>query len=221
MDIPFTVEEFFQVFERYNLSLWPVQVILFVLALAVLFCLYWISSRTNKMVFTILAILWMWMGVVYHIVYFSSVNQAAYLFGALFIIQGLILFYFGVAKEAIPLHASFDAFNIIGGILIFYAVIGYPILGHVLGHMYPQAPTFGVPCPTTIFTFGVLLSSIKRVPWYVLVIPFLWSILGFFAAIELTIKEDFGLLIAGIVSTVILAFFKPKKLEKNSVTVTV
>ncbi len=221
MKIPFTIEQFFAVFERYNLSLWPVQLILFVLALAALFCLYWTSSKTNKVVFTILAVSWTWMGIVYHIVYFSAINKAAYLFGVLFVIQGLIFIYSGVVKKTMPLLASFDAFNTIGGILIFYALIGYPILGHILGHIYPHAPTFGVPCPTTIFTFGVLLSSVKRVPWYVLVIPFLWAIVGFFAAVDLTIKEDFGLLIAGIVSTVILAFFKPKNPKNCSETVRV
>jgi len=218
MKLPFTVEEFFYVFERYNLSLWPFQFVLYVLALAILFCIFWSSPRTDKVVFFILAFLWFWMGVVYHIIYFSSINRAAYLFGVLFIIQGLIFLYSGVVRKAIALHPRFDRFSIIGAILIIYAMIGYPILGHILGHIYPQAPTFGVPCPTTIFTFGVLLFSSKRVSWHMLLIPFLWSIVGFFAAVSLYVKEDFVLAIAGFISTFVLVRRKPRgAVEENFV----
>jgi len=219
MKIPFTAGEFFHVFERYNVSLWPVQLILYVLALVILLCIYANYSRSDKVVFAILAFLWFWMGLVYHIVYFSAINKAAYLFGTLFLIQGAIFLYAGTVKKSITIHMCYDRFCIIGLVFILYALIGYPILAHFLGHTYPQVPTFGVPCPTTIFTFGVLLMSSKRVPWYVLLIPFLWSIVGFFAAIGLSVKEDFGLLIAGIVSSVILAFLKPKASINNSSTV--
>jgi hypothetical protein len=61
------------------------------------------------------------------------------------------------------------------------------------------------PCPVTIFTFGLLLLADKRVPKYLLVIPFLWSLLGFSAALALTIREDIGLLIAGVLGTILIA----------------
>ncbi|WP_414541485.1 DUF6064 family protein [Nostoc sp. CCY0012] len=28
----------------------------------------------------------------------------------------------------------------------------YPLIGYALGRIFPTSPTFGVPCPTTIFT---------------------------------------------------------------------
>jgi hypothetical protein len=88
----------------------------------------------------------------------------------------------------------------------------YPILGQLLGHLYPRCPTFGVPCPTTIFTFGMLLWTIGKVPKYVLIIPLLWSIIGFSAAINLGIKEDIGLLIAGLVATFMI-LYKDRKMK--------
>jgi hypothetical protein len=42
------------------------------------------------------------------------------------------------------------------------------------------------------------------VPKLVLVIPFLWSIVGFSAAVSLGIREDNGLLFAGIASVGLL-----------------
>jgi hypothetical protein len=64
---------------------------------------------------------------------------------------------------------------------------------------------FGVaPCPTTIFTFGILLWTIKKVPAYLLVIPFLWSIVGISAAINLRVPQDYGLVVAGFLGTILI-----------------
>jgi hypothetical protein len=81
----------------------------------------------------------------------------------------------------------------------------YPLLGTLLGHGYPRSPSFGVaPCPTTIFSFGLLLLTSAKVPRSVLVIPFLWSLLGFTAALLLGVREDSGLLVAGVLSVALL-----------------
>jgi hypothetical protein len=89
--------------------------------------------------------------------------------------------------------------------MIVYAMIIYPILGTLLGHGYPRSPSFGVaPCPTTIFTFGLLLLTSARVPKSLLVIPFLWSLLGFTAAFLLGVPEDIGLLVAGFLGVALL-----------------
>jgi hypothetical protein len=77
-------------------------------------------------------------------------------------------------------------------------------LGYFLEHVYPQSPTFGLPCPTTIFTFGLLLLTDKNVPIAVLMIPFVWSLIGFTAAFSFGIWEDTGLLVAGLVGTALL-----------------
>jgi len=100
---------------------------------------------------------------------------------------------------------------IIGGIFALYALVIYPVLGYSFGHVYPASPTFGAPCPTTIFTFGLLLWTDKRFPRHILVIPLLWSIIGFTAALSLTIREDFGLLIAGLLGTLLILLVRGKQ----------
>ncbi len=161
------------------------------------------------MLFSVLSFFWVWMGVVYHILYFSSINRAAYFFGAVFIVQGLVFLYFGVLKEKIKFNFNLDLSGIIGLGLIVYALAAYPIIGYFAGHIYPRSPTFGVPCPTTIFTFGLLLHSTTRVPWFIVLIPLLWSLIGFSAALNLSVKEDFGLPVAGMLASPILLFYKP------------
>jgi len=88
----------------------------------------------------------------------------------------------------------------------------YPLLGIALKHDYPRAPMFGVAhCPTVIFTLGLLLwTDNGKLPRYVLVIPLIWSVIGFTAAISLGIREDIGLLVAGIV-TLLLLMATPKE----------
>jgi hypothetical protein len=54
---------------------------------------------------------------------------------------------------------------VLGVALIAYAVVIYNALGYVLGHSWPNLPVFGVaPCPTTIFTFGMLLLATGPLP---------------------------------------------------------
>lgn len=210
MKIPFSVEQFLGLFGTYNNTLWPAQIVLNMLALAAIVVLIKGTRSSDLVIFTILGLLWVWMGLVYHILFFSNINPAAYLFGFLFLLQGFIFFYFGVVKRNFGLKPRTDFHGWLGFTLVAYALMIYPLLGYSLGHVYPNAPTFGVPCPTTIFTFGVLCFSVARLPWYSLIIPFLWALVGFSAAINLSIKEDLGLFLAGAVTTVLVTFFKPK-----------
>jgi hypothetical protein len=91
--------------------------------------------------------------------------------------------------------------TILGALMVLYALIGYPLLGTAAGHGWPRAPMFGItPCPTAIFTFGMLLWTDRRVPRYLPPIPVLWAVVGFFAALQLTIYEDFGLPVAMVIA---------------------
>ena len=47
----------------------------------------------------------------------------------------------------------------------------------------------------------MLLWTNRRVPLYILPIPFAWSLLGISAALTLGMTEDYGLLVAGLVGS--------------------
>jgi hypothetical protein len=69
-------------------------------------------------------------------------------------------------------------------------------------------PSFGVPCPTTLFTAGLLLSlepGGPGAPWYLLIIPLAWTLIGGSAAILLGVLPDVALLLGGAVLFVQLA----------------
>ncbi len=145
-----------------------------------------------------LSFFWLWVGIVYHILFFTAINGAAYLFGALFIIQGLFFLVYGVIRKEIAFGWHNDIHGVTGLILILYALVIYPLLGFVFGHIYPDSPTFGLPCPTTIFTFGLLMCVTKKPSIKLFIIPLLWSLIGFGAALKFFVFEDVGLLFSGL-----------------------
>ena len=110
----------------------------------------------------------------------------------------------GLIRKKLSFEYTKSATNNAGIVLIAYALIIYPVLGHNLGHAYPYSPTFGLSCPTTIFTLGILLFANQKMPMHLLIIPLLWSVIGFTAALSLSIYEDIGLLVAGITTFVSL-----------------
>ena len=204
MNLPFTTAEFFEVFAAYNQAVFPVQFILIGLSLVGLYLLIRRKKEAGKYVNGFLALLWLWMAIVYHLVFFSSINPAAILFGVLFIVQGGIFLLYGFFRNRISYRIENNVYGVAGMSMIVYSILLYPLLGWWNGHIYPASPTFGLPCPTTIFTFGILLFSISRLPWFILIIPVIWSIVGFSAALNFGMMEDGGLLIAGILTCVLL-----------------
>jgi len=205
MNIPFTVEQFFEIFRNYNEAIWPAQVLAYVLGILALALAWRTSKISNRMIGGILAIFWIWMGVFYHIFHFSVINPAAWVFGIVFVLQGVLFLVVGTLQNKLAFRFCWKPLPVIGAIFILYAMVIYPVLGIFFGHVYPAAPMFGVaPCPATIFTIGILLWTTNRVPWYLLVIPFLWSLIGMSAAINLRVPQDYGLVVSVVCGTVLI-----------------
>jgi Family of unknown function (DUF6064) len=213
--IPFTTEQFLQVFEKYNQAIYPFQFALILVAIATVFLAASRKPLANKLISCSLGFLWLWTGIVYHLIFFTTISPPAYVFGTLFIIQGLLFLYEGVVKNRLSFRLSQKFYGIFGTILIAYSLVIYPLIGYALGRIFPTVQTFGVPCPTTIFTFGLLLWTDKRFPLGLLIIPVLWSVIGTSAAFSFGIKEDFGLLVAGTIgTTMIIRHNFMQKMEK-------
>jgi len=196
--MPFTQAQFFDVFRAYNIAVWPAQLVLNGLALIAIALAA--RGRAPRLISLILAAFWAWMAIAYHLSFFARINRAAIGFGIVFLIQALIFFWLGVVKERIDFGMRRDFRTATGVALVLYSLFLYPAVGWLLGRRYPAAPTFGLPCPTTILTFALLLWTRRPLPRAVLVIPTLWALLGVTAATTLSVTEDYGLLIAAIAS---------------------
>jgi hypothetical protein len=197
MQIPFSRTDFLDVFAAYNQAIWPLQIAAVFLGVGVVLLLVWRPLRAERVIAVVLAIFWVLMGAIYHWLFFAKINKAAYFFGAVFILQGLILLIEGTVRNRMHLAIDSRPRTAVAVMLILYALVIYPLLGLLVTHPYPATPLFGVaPCPTTIFTLGVLLLMNHPRSWILAVIPLLWAIVGGSAAVLLNVPQDWGLLAA-------------------------
>lgn len=197
--LPFTREQFLGVFAAYNSAIWPAEIVAYLIAAAMLWLVFQHPGSANRLVAAGVALMWLWTGVAYHWMFFSPINTAALGFGALFVVESGLLAYFGVVRRELNFGMPRDAFGWLGVAFILYSAVLYPLIGMFSGHPYPEMPMFGVtPCPVTLFTIGLLLLTNSRVPAWLLVVPFLWSLVGGSAAVVLTVPQDWLLLASGL-----------------------
>jgi hypothetical protein len=153
--------------------------------------------RSGRFFAAVLAIQWTWDAAGYHATFFSRINPAAWLFGALFAIEGVLLVWHGVVRAPFDFAGRSWPRRGLGWFLMTYALL-YPLVAYLEGHVFPRGPTFGLPCPTTIFTIGTLLAAEPSWPRVVALIPILWSVIGGSAAVLLGIRVDLALWFGGI-----------------------
>lgn len=207
MALPFTYEEFINVFKSYNLAVFPAQIIAYALGLFSL-VIFLFRKTQARIINIILGGFWSFTGIFYHFLYFSEINRAAFLFGILFIAQGIIFFYQAFENRRLKYHldlSKFDIMQFFAIIFFLYSLVIYPLLSQAFGHYYPYAPSFGItPCPTVIFTIAFLLLSENKLFLGFWIIPFLWAFIGFFAATQLGMIEDYGLLISALIAVFLI-----------------
>jgi hypothetical protein len=197
MQLPFTHDQFLDVFGAYNRALWPAAILIWLLTAAAIVALYLRDRRASRLVAAVLAFHWGWAGIAYHLAFFRSINRAATLFGAVFVLQAALFVWRGVLGSQLSFQPTSSFWGRVGGALIAYSLL-YPALGIALGLAYPRIPSFGVPCPTTILTVGLLLLGPRREARRLGAIPVLWAAVGGSAAVLLNIRADFALLVSGL-----------------------
>lgn len=196
MQLPFTHQQFLDVFATYHRFFWPVVPSLWVATLAVLVFWWRRGTGASPMVAGLLAFHWAWSGVAYHFTLFRAINPAASIFAAMFVAQAVLIFWTGVVRRRLIFTPSGRGWGAVGLGLVAYAM-AYPGLVALSGLSYPEMPTFGLPCPSTILTAGLLFflaPSAARIPAWITVA---WSGIGGSAAFVLGIRPDLALPVAG------------------------
>ena len=103
---------------------------------------------------------------------------------------------------------TFAAFVLAG-----YALVVYPLLAPMLGRDMAEGASFGLPCPVTIFTLGMLGLARRPFPRSVFVVPVLWALIGVQAAWLFGAYEDLGLAVAALAA---LWFALPARWERTA-----
>jgi len=204
--LPFTRQQFFDVFAAYNAANWPAAVLAYPLAVVALVVAWRGNASAGRVVAIILAIMWGWVGLVYQGVYFSQINPIARAFAGAFVLQAGLFAVHAATARGLAFGPRSRLRAVAGASMIVYAMLVYPLIGLAMGERYPAMPLFGVaPCPLLIFTFGLMLwASCAR--WWLWIIPQLWSAIGGSAFIILSVPQDWALPASGLAALLIMRF---------------
>ncbi len=203
--LPFTASQFFDVFRQYNEAVWPAPLVLSALAAAASLVALMARPWSGRLVSVVLTILWAWTGLTYHVRFFSTINALAYAFGAASVLAAAAFAWHGVARGRLRFSGRHRGWFWIGAAVQTYALALYPLASIATGHPFPVMPTFGLPCPTTIFTIGLLAWLAPGIPAAVLVVPSLWSLVGVQAAWLLGVEPDLALLVVMPIALALVA----------------
>jgi hypothetical protein len=199
--LPFTRVQFFDTFRDYNAMFGFAAIAGYLLAALTVVAILCLWRRRDNLALAVLAVFWGWTGIFYHLLYFTRINKAAWLFGALFLIEAIMLALAASRRSHEPPAQLADFRHAAGWALLVYATIVYPIIGLLSGHAFADLPQFGIaPCPVTVFTFGIMLLLRRPPAWSLTLIPFMWSIIGGSAAFLLSIPQDWPLLAGGLLT---------------------
>ena len=213
MNPPFSIEEFFSVFEAYNSAIFPLQFFIIAIGLIATFLLQSESRFKNPLIAGFLAFLWFWIGIVYHLFHFTVINKAAYGFGALFILQG-VFFVIEMSRQRLHFYFPKGIWGYLGYFFIWFGLILYPLISYFAEVSWLKTISLGLPCPTTILTFGFLMLTNPKIPKYLLIVPSIWAVIGTGAATNFGIYQDYVMLLSAIVANIYLLRRKrPAKVE--------
>ena len=203
MRVPFTQQQFLDVFGAYNSTAWPVVIALWLVTFA--FGVRLVRGQARSVTLSAFAAIhWAWSGLVYHALFFTDINPVAWLFAGVFLLEAFAFVWFGMVRGTLVFEWGRTAHHAVAGVLFAYS-LAYPFLVLASGHDAPRAPLFAVPCPTTLFTAALLLTAVRPAPVLVFVIPLMWATLAGTAAITLGVMADLMLLVAAICLVVYVA----------------
>lgn len=169
----FAPRTYYRLFELFNAEIWPLQVALLALGIAVLFLAWRGGGTDGRVVCAVLALVWLFIAWAYHWQRYATINWGAAYYAAGFALEGLLL---GIAAlRGIAIARPRRALDLVAVLLAFIGVIAYPLVAPLSGRPWTQAELFGVaPDPTAIATLGLLLLTTGRFTGLLMLPPLVW-----------------------------------------------
>jgi hypothetical protein len=197
--LPFTADILFSSIAQYNRALWPLPPMALLLGLAAVLLTVRPVRDGNRLIGAYLAAAWLWIGIGYHLLHFARLDFAAPLYGALFVLEGLLFLWIAIRGRL--------AFRFRGGtvgwagLALAMLALAWPLVDRLAGLGWQAERVVGlVPAPTTILTLALLLLVAGRTPWYLAIVPLLWTVVAGATAWILWIPQDLGLPAAGLLA---------------------
>jgi hypothetical protein len=190
----YTYEMFWQYIERVNVTLFPAQ---FIIQLIALVLLYLVIKKpgvnTDISVKCFLCGLYVLFGVINILLVTEPLMKTQYTRGA--IVSFLIAFLWGIDLYFKRTHFSLKGRGIyIHLVMLGYVFILYPLVGALGGQSYPRMPLFGVfPCPSHMYSLVLLSASLPYVDRKVFILTILFAMsAGIYGPVKNQIYGNIG-----------------------------
>jgi hypothetical protein len=170
----FSPRTYYRLFELYNLAIWPTQLATLAGGIAIVLAWRHGGRAHGRIVTGMLAACWLWIAWAYLLGHYDTINWAGSYFAIGFVLQGVLLVWFGIVRDRLRLAWWREVRSRVGLGVFLFALVIYPVLAPLLGRPWLQAEIFGVaPDPTVVATLGILVAA-ERPMWTLIVIPLLW-----------------------------------------------
>lgn len=199
-------EEWWNILENYNLTIFPAQILLHITAILLTALFFLKPERKASTILKIyLTFSFAWIGIVFFLILGSGLENN--IFSALLFI--LIAFFFGIdiMRNRIEFQVPETRYEKIIMVFLLLMAFLYPLIGYLVGHTYPRMIFLGTfPCSTTAFALILLAFSIPKVDLKPYVLLLIWAIpFPIFIQIpQFKVYEDAIMLTAGIIALILL-----------------
>ena len=176
--ILFSRAAYFRLFELYNAAIWPAQIAVFALGVAILERSLRGGTRASRAgIAALLAAGWLWVAIAFHAARYATLNTAAPVFAWIFAIEAALLLWIGVVRGRLLFGRPETAWEWCGFVLFVFALAVLPFAALLCGRGLRAAEIFGLaPDPTAVGTLGLLLMSKSRPRWPLMIIPTIWCV---------------------------------------------
>src|SRR5215469_6219893 len=195
------------VFGRGNAAIWPIQLVWYSSAAAMIGLAFWPSRRASQLICLLAAAYLTWVGIVYFRVIDSDMGvldgviNLAWLWAAIFILEAILFLVAGLVRRDLVFAPRWNLSSVLGALFMLYALVAYPIIEMLGGQPLRASPLFGLsPCVTVFFTFGLLLWARPPAPKYLLLLPLAWALEAAPGNIAMGHVADFPLILVGMIT---------------------
>jgi hypothetical protein len=196
------------VFGRGNAAIWPMQLVWYASAVAMVGLALWPVHRSTQIISLLAAAYLTWIGIVFFGVVDSGGVGLAWLWAIVFILEAILFLNAGLVRRDLGFAPRFDHWDlatVLGAIFIGYALVGYPIMGLLSGHPLSTLPVFGLaPCVTVVFFFGLLLWARPPVPLYLLPLLLAWALNAAPGNLAMGHAADFVLIPVAVITAIVI-----------------
>lgn len=185
------------VFERGNAAIWPMQLVWYASAAAMIGLAFWPSRRASQLICLLAAAYFAWVG----IVFFGVIDSGMTLWVVAFILEAILLLVAGIVRRDPVFAPRWNLSSVLGALFMCYALVAYPLIEMLGGYPLRESPLFGLsPCVTVFFAFGLLLWARPPAPKYVLLLPLAWALNAAPGNLAMGHVPDFPLILVGAVT---------------------